>query len=54
MVFDGAVALKVTALAPQLDALTDTVTAVGNALNVATTAVRVADIQPVDVFIAAA
>lgn len=50
----GAVALKVTAAFPQLDALTETVTAVGNTFNVAVTAVRVADKQPLVVFLAAA
>ena len=54
VVLAGAVALKVTVPAPQLAALTDTVTAVGNALYVATTAVRVADMQPPVVFLAAA
>ena len=54
VVLAGAVALKVTVPAPQLAALTDTVTAVGNALYVATTAVRVADTQPPVVFLAAA
>ena len=51
---DGAVALKPTVPAPQRDALTATVTAVGSALNVATTAVRAEDEQSVVVFLDAA
>ena len=54
VVLAGAVALNITAALPQRDALTDTVTAVGKALYVATTAVRVADTQPPVVFLAAA
>ena len=54
VVFAGAVALNVTAFAPQLEALTDTVTADGNALYVATTAVRVEDTQPPEIFLATA
>ena len=51
VVLAGAVALNVSAALPQLDALTDTVTAVGNAFIVAVTAVRVADIQPLAVLL---
>lgn len=50
----GAVALNDTVPAPQLVPLTDTVTAVGNALYVATTAVRVAETQVPEVLLAAA
>ena len=54
VVLAGAVALNITAALPQLEPLTETVTAVGKALYVATTAVRVADTQPPDIFLAAA
>lgn len=54
VVLAGAVALNVSAALPQLDALTDTVTAVGNVLIVAVTAVRVADTQPLAVLLEAA
>ena len=50
----GAVALSVTADAPQAAPATDVVTAVGNALRVAVTAVLVADIQPAEIFLAPA
>ena len=49
----GAVALKLSVPAPQRDLLSAAVTAVGSALNVATTAVRT-DKQPVVVFLDAA
>jgi hypothetical protein len=54
VVLVGAVAVNVTVPAPQLVPLTETVTAVGNALYVATTAVRVVDTQPDVIFFAAA
>ena len=54
VVFAGAVALNVTEALPQLEPLTETVTAVGNALYVATTAVRVADTQPPERLLATA
>jgi hypothetical protein len=54
VVFAGAVALNVTAFAPQLEPLTVTATADGNALYVAITAVRVADKQPPEIPLAPA
>jgi hypothetical protein len=50
----GAVALSVSEASPQLDAPTEAVTAVGSALMIADTAVRVADKQPLVVFLDAA
>ena len=54
VVLAGAVALKVTAAFPQAEPLTDAVTAVGNALIVAVTAVLVAEIHPAKIFLEAA
>jgi len=50
----GAVALSVSEASPQLEAPVDTVTAVGSALMMADTAVRVAETQPLVVFLEAA
>jgi hypothetical protein len=54
VVLAGGVALNVTVPEPQFALLTTAPTAVGNALYIAVTAVRVSDIQPVEVFLAAA